>query len=123
MQEILGSGKVSEAFVTQLLALNLLQQSSYGDKTTPAVLPTQNLELWNNAPSAGDYHIATLDFPFMDYSPKGSGWAKARERMFKYSQTLPDNNRFKTSYSYLSEVSLPRPQRLMPQPLLPSKRS
>lgn len=103
----------SATLVDQLLALDLILYNVESRKTKH---PSLNPELWARyqAEAAGDYHRATFDHPFMDYSPGGEGWSMARERMAKYSQKTKDIDRFKEHYQYLKEIPLAKPAEVIP---------
>ena len=100
-----------EQLVDKLIFLKLL---TYEEEMSASSHRSLETDMWtrNNAGPAGEYHIATFDFQFLDYSPSGSGWQIGRQRMEKYSRIEPDENRFKEAYHYTSEVTLHSPQEL-----------
>ncbi len=56
-----------------------------------------------------EYHFATRDFAFLDYSPAGEGKDETRNRMLSYAETEPDTKRFKTFPLNFERLSLPPP--------------
>ncbi|MBX3022639.1 MAG: SagB/ThcOx family dehydrogenase [Bdellovibrionales bacterium] len=82
------------AAVQTLLNMNLLV---FAESVSAVKHPSLNPDVWaaHDAAAAGDYHRATFDHPFMDYSPGGTGADLARQRMVKYSATAKDDKRFK----------------------------
>ncbi len=56
-----------------------------------------------------EYHFATRDFAFLDYSPAGEGKDETRNRMLSYAEAEPDTKRFKTFPSSFERLPLSPP--------------
>ncbi|MEV4222787.1 SagB/ThcOx family dehydrogenase [Nonomuraea sp. NPDC049725] len=61
-----------------------------------------------NWEAAARYHVATFDYPFLDYSAAKGGFAVDRQQMGEFRQIEPDMNRVK-SYPGAETFPLPRP--------------
>lgn len=67
--------------------------------------------------AAARYHLATFDYPFLDYSAPEGGFAMDRRQMGEYRQIEPDTNRVKR-YPDAPTYDLPAPAaELLPEPL------
>jgi len=57
---------------------------------------------------AAEYHVATFDYPCVDYAQAGAMRAD-RDRMRRYQSAEPDTDRFKLDYLDRPETPLPEP--------------
>lgn len=98
--------------VDSLISAGLLEHSRMSGGRIPHV--STDLRRWWDAGAleAGIYHLATFDFPFLDYSEGGDGYRIQRQNMFEYSRVEPDNNRFKEGYKFIRSDRLPPPNQV-----------
>jgi SagB-type dehydrogenase family enzyme len=58
--------------------------------------------------AAADYHVATFDYPFLDYA--AGGYALDRQRMRAYHESGLDNDRAKHCGAIIGNAGLPHPE-------------
>lgn len=98
-------------FIKKLIDFNILVDAS--DSSHKSLLKHQSLDetQWAKEGSlgSGEYHRATFDYPFYDYSEGGDGYLIQQQNMLKYAAESPDTNRFRENYTVLGVQSLPSP--------------